>query len=524
VTGRGAVAAGHPSTAAAAREILAEGGNAFDAVLAAVYAACVVEPILCSLGGGGFLLAKRADGTPVLYDFFVETPRARRPAGDIEFYPIHANFGTAVQEFHIGYGAVATPGLVKGVFRAHRDLGSLPMTRLIGPAVRFARAGVTLRGVDAYLLDVVGPILTARPETRALYCNADGGLLAEGEPLSHPELADTLEVLAREGDALFYEGEIAQRLLGECAALGGHLTAKDLSAYRVELREPLARGYRDTRVFLNPPPSSGGILIAFALALLAAREPILGEVERLSLLAQVMALTNRARVEAGLREALADPGRGEAADPGRGEAAGLLDPALLARYGDEIKDRPAALRGTTHISVVDAQGNIAALSVSNGEGCGHMVPGTGIMMNNMLGEEDLNPAGFHLWREGARMTSMMCPTIAVSAKGATVALGSGGSNRIRTAILQVLINVLDRGLPWAQAISDPRLHVEGGTASLEEGYGAETLAALGAHCGDIAHWPRHNLFFGGVHAAARNADGTFEAAGDPRRGGSTSLA
>ncbi len=201
-----------------------------------------------------------------------------------------------------------------------------------------------------------------------------------------------------------------------------------------------------------------------------------------------------------------------------------MDPELLARYAVEIEGRPAAMRGTTHISVVDAQGNVAALSVSNGEGCGHMVPGTGIMMNNMLGEEDLNPSGFHAWREGRRMTSMMCPSIAVRATGSIMALGSGGSNRIRTAVLQVLINVLDRGLPLAEAILEPRLHVEGGTASLEEDHGAETLAALGDRGEDIVAWPRHNLFFGGVHAAVRNADGGFEAAGDPRRGGSSGYA
>ncbi len=519
VTARGAVAAGHPATAAAAREILAEGGNAFDAVLAAVCAACAAEPVLCSLGGGGYLLARRAGEDPVLYDFFVDTPRTRRPLGDIEFYPIHADFGAAVQEFHIGHGAMATPGLVRGLFAAHRDLASLPMTRLIEPALGFARAGVALRAVDAYLLQVVGPILTARPESRAVYCHPDGRLLAEGEVLSLPDLADTLEALAREGEALFYQGEIAQDLLAECAAKGGHLTARDLKDYRVEVRKPLACRYRDARVFLNPPPSSGGILIAFALQLLAARAPAIGtlaEAERLERLAQVMALTNRARLEGGLREALADPAR----DP----AAEMLDPALLDRYAREIAGRPAALRGTTHISVVDAQGNVAALSISNGEGCGHMVPGTGIMMNNMLGEEDLNPGGFHTWQEGRRMTSMMCPSLVERAGGPVLVLGSGGSNRIRTAILQVLINVLDRDMPLGAAISDPRLHVEGGTASLEEGTGAQAAPVLAESCGTIARWPRHNLFFGGVHAVARNADGGVEAAGDPRRGGSTGFA
>ena len=517
MSARGAVAAGHPDTAAAAREILAEGGNAFDAALAALCASCFAEPVLASLGGGGFLLARRAEGRARLYDFFVDTPQVRRPEADIEFHPILADFGTATQEFHIGRGAIATPGLVKGLFRCHRELGRLPIARLFEPAIRLGREGVRLRAVDAYLFSVVGPILLAQPDGRALYGPGDGRLFGEGEVLRQTALADTLEVLAREGDALFYRGEIAQGIARFCAEGGGQVTARDLADYEVEAREPLETRYRGARILLNPPPSSGGILVAFALELLAGHEvAALGEAERVALLAEVMALTNRARIEAGLREALDDPQQDAAAR--------MLEPALLARYAREIKGRPAALRGTTHISVADAEGNLAALSVSNGEGCGHLLPGTGIMLNNMLGEEDLNPSGFHAWREGQRMTSMMCPCIAESPEGTLTALGTGGSNRIRTAVLQVLLKALDLGRSLHQAVEAPRLHVEGGTASIESGYGAGALEALEARAERLAKWPRHNLFFGGVHAVARRADGSFDAAGDPRRGGCTDIA
>ncbi len=519
MSARGAVAAGHPASAEAAREILVEGGNAFDAVLGAMCASCVAEPVLCSLGGGGYLMAAPTGQDARLYDFFVSTPQARRRPSEIDFYPIQADFGTATQEFHIGHGAIATPGLVRGLFKAHGDLGRLPMCRLVEPAVRLAREGVALRPVDAYLFQVVGAILTAQPEGRAQYCGSSGDLLGPGEVLSQPELADSLETLAREGEALFYDGEIGQRLIADCAARGGQITAADLRDYRVETRRPLEQRYRGARILLNPPPSSGGILLAFALGLLSARpipDGAKAAAARAALLAEVMALTNRARLETDLQAALAD----RASDP----AANLLDPALLRRYASEIKGRAAALRGTTHISVVDEQGNIAALSVSNGEGCGHFLPGTGIMMNNMLGEEDLNPGGFHRWQAGQRMTSMMCPSIAESADGSITALGSGGSNRIRTAILQVLVNLLDRDMPLDQAIAAPRLHVEGGTASLEDGYGDEAKVILGESYPALAVWPPHNLFFGGVHAARRTGDCRYEASGDPRRGGSACLA
>ncbi|HSR71026.1 MAG TPA: gamma-glutamyltransferase, partial [Kiloniellales bacterium] len=191
---------------------------------------------------------------------------------------------------------------------------------------------------------------------------------------------------------------------------------------------------------------------------------------------------------------------------------------LVARYAAEVAGRPAAPRGTTHISVVDAAGNLAAFSLSNGEGCGHLLPGSGIMLNNMLGEEDLCPQGFHAWPPGSRMASMMAPSLATRPDGGLVALGSGGSNRIRTAILQVLLNLLDLGLPLEAAVEAPRLHFEAGVLNLE-GALAESAEALDDGVERTIAWPLHNLFFGGVHAVAREPDGSFSAAGDPRRGG-----
>lgn len=515
MTVTGAVACGHPATAAAAREMLAEGGNAFDAALAALCAACVAEPVFCSLGGGGFLLAKPAGGEAVLYDFFVQTPRRRRPITELDFYPILADFGTATQEFHIGLGSIATPGVVKGLFEVQRDLASLPIGRLVAPAVRAAREGVRLRPVDTYLFRVVGPILTARPEGRALYARPDGGLLADDDVLRQPALADCLEALAAEGEALFYRGEFGQGLIADCRAQGGQLGAEDLAAYQVVKRRPLDRGYRDNRILSNPPPSSGGILIAFALELMAkAQVGAFGfaSPDYLGLLARVMELTNRARVESRLHEASAEAEEEEA-------AARLFEAGLLDRYAREVKGQPANPRGTTHISVVDGDGNIAALSLSNGEGCGYILPGTGIMLNNMLGEEDVIPHGFHQWPADQRISSMMSPTLVYRSDGSLAALGSGGSNRIRTAILQVLVNLIDFDLPIRDAVEAPRLHLEAGVGNLEGGLGSDCAEVVLALAERIIEWPPHNLFFGGVHAVTRLPDGRLGAAGDPRRGG-----
>lgn len=524
MTAKGAVACGHPATAAAAREILEDGGNAFDAALAALCAAAVAEPVLSSLAGGGFLLAHPAAGAPCLYDFFVETPGLSPgkdvPLESLDFYPIEANFGTATQEFHIGLASVAIPGVVKGLFAIHKDLGRLPLPRLFEPAIALARGGVPLRPVDGYLFEVVGPILTARDDSKQVYCNAAGDLLKSGELCVQGDLANTFEALGREGEKLFYEGEIGAQLVEVCRHAGGLLTREDLLRYRVRRRQPLEWRYRDLRLQTNPPPSTGGILIAFALALLARSDLQnlrFGDAAHLDRLIWTMAKTNQARVETDLQGAVAS-GAGDKA------IASFLDEKLLAQYASDVSGRAKSFRGTTHLSVADAEGNLAALTVSNGEGCGYVLPGSGVMLNNMLGEEDLNPGGFHRWPTHQRLTSMMAPSVTIQDNGDAIALGSGGSNRIRTAILQVLINIVDFKLPLHEAIEAPRLHYENAVGNFEAEL-SETGANLFAsnHFDGLIQraiaWPPHNLFFGGVHAVRRDHHGNLTATGDPRRGG-----
>ena len=267
----GVVAAGDRQTAAAAVEILQDGGNAFDAALASLAAACVAEPILCGLGGGGFLLARPVDSEATLFDFFAQTPKRKRPTGEVDFRPIITNFGPATQEFHIGLGAVAAPGMVKGLFAVHGALGRLPIARIFEPAIRLAREGVSLSPMQAYVIDIVSPIATADPLGRELFASAAdaGSTIAAGERFAWPALADMLDALAREGERLFYRGEVAAAIVEACRSGGGHLTDRDLSGYRVERRRPFDRRFAGAQILTNPPPSAGGLLIAFALDLLS---------------------------------------------------------------------------------------------------------------------------------------------------------------------------------------------------------------------------------------------------------------
>ncbi len=514
---RGVVAAGHQRTADAAAEVLAAGGNACDAALAGLACACVAEPVLASLGGGGFLLAAPIDREPVVYDFFVQTPARRRPLADLDFYPIAADFGRVTQEFHIGRGTVAVPGMVAGMFAAHRDLGRMPLRDLVAPALEAARRGVEITGFQAYLHQVVAPTFTATPEIRRVFGSPSrvDSLPCAGERVVQPEFADALEAIAHEGEALFYRGEIAHAIVGE-VAIGGQLDADDLAAYRSERRRPLVVDYHRTRVLTNPPPSSGGLLIGFALRLIDALLPGAGEfgsLAHLELLALAMQQTAAARVAAH------GCGEGPYADPDT-----MLDPAFLARYRAEVAGRARASRGTTHVSVIDAAGNLASATVSNGEGCGHVVPGTGIVLNNMLGEEDLNPQGFQRWPMAHRMTSMMAPTALLWPDGRRVATGSGGSNRIRSALLQVLVNLVDYRLPLAAAVEAPRIHFERDLLNAEGGLPAATGALLRERFPNHHFWDGPNMFFGGAHSAERSVSGEFTGVGDPRRGGASRVA
>jgi len=514
---KGAVASGHPDTSRAAAAVLDEGGNAFDAALAGILTACVSEPVLASLGGGGFLMARPTGGSNagniILYDCFPQTPMARRPTSEIDFKPVLADFGPAQQEFQIGVGSIATPGLLKGLFQAHRDLGHMPMRRVVEPALNLAREGTKLNSGQAYVIGVVGAILKSTPGSLALFGSPDrpDELIGEGEIFSMPSFADTLEILAIEGDDLFYRGEIAKQIADDCERDGGHLTLADMERYRSERRRPLSLDVFGSHIHLNPPPSMGGILIAFALELLRNTDVEklgFGREGYLSRLADVMELTNKARIETRLHELAADE-----------MSERLLDARLLETYRRRLLGRPATARGTTHISVVDGAGNAASLTVSNGEGSGYVVPGTGIMLNNMLGEEDINPYGFHRWPLDTRIASMMAPTLVFDRDGTLTALGSGGSNRIRTAILQVLLNLVVFRMPLDAAVSAPRIHAEDEKINVEPGYEQGEIDAFLRSRSNVDLWDVKNLFFGGVHAARRGAQGLVAGAGDERRGG-----
>jgi len=510
---RGIVAAGHYTTAAAAVEILREGGNAFDAAVAAIFASCVAEPVLASLGGGGFLISHPRDAETRLYDFFVQTPKQKPQQEQIDFHPIVADFGTAQQEFHIGLGSIATPGVVRGLFAIHRDLCRLPLQVITQPAIEAAKNGVRVNSFQHYISEIVSPIIMANPAALRLHESPGnpGAISQEGEVVIQAEMADAFDALGHEGEELFYRGEMGQSLIRACQEQGGCLRAEDLEGYQLIRRRPLRLNYHASQLATNPAPSVGGVLIAFALALLENEQ--LGQWEsnshaHLLRIANAQALAQQLRDEHNIDRDLEDRTSRE-----------ILSHRYLRHYREIMRRHSICSRGTTQISIADAEGNLASMTLSNGEGSGFVLPGTGIMLNNMLGEEDINPHGFHLWPEDRRIASMMSPTIVFTADGRTMVTGSGGSNRIRSAILQVLVNLLDFHMDITGAVEQPRLHFERGELNLEAGLAESVIKQLKAAFPEHRLWPDKNLYFGGAHSVMIDARGQLSGQGDSRRGG-----
>lgn len=513
---QGAIAAGHPKTVEAGIEMFRLGGNAFDAAVAAVLAACIAEPMLTSLAGGGFLLAHTKANQNILFDFFTQTPLYKADSKSIDFYPVEVNFGSVTQEFHIGLGSMAVPGTLAGLFHVHERLGSLPRSVVAEPAIHYAKTGVEVSEFQAYCFKILSPILLASQSARQIYAPT-GTLPQVGDQLTMPDLAETIIYLSKTGINGFYQGEIAHQLIQDCEAKGGYLSLEDLATYAVIERQPLKTTYRGKTCLTNPPPSTGGTLIAFALALLSQVE--LGKLEfgstaHRQILADVMRLTNQARSDK------YDSRIYEADVAERFLAASHVDP-----YTQTLTTNVNKWGSTTHISTIDAAGNAASVTTSNGEGSSYIIPGTGIMVNNMLGEADLHPNGFHQWQTNVRISSMMAPTLILNQQQqAEIALGSGGSNRIRTAILQVISNLIDFDMPIEVAVNSPRIHWEAEVFSLEPHQNnLEIDCQSFPFNGQVELWQQQNMFFGGVHAVAQNPSGQLSGAGDSRRGGSIAI-
>lgn len=474
-TAKGVIAAGHTLTAQAGADVLRDGGNAIDAAIAALAMACVAEPVLCSPGGGGFAMVRDGSTAEVsIIDFFPHTPMAKRRDGEELVQEIHADFGTATQAFHIGPGTTASPGFFAGVRALHQRGATRSLAELFDPAIDAATQGVMITPFQHHLGTVVRPIVTASPATAALYAPG-GNVLPAGHRFTNPGLAEAFSVMAADG---FADSEVGAALLA-LQADGGHLTSADLAAYEPIQRTPIRVRFGDATINLNPPPAAGGTLIQHSLERIDRAEP-----------------------------------------PTIAAAFAATDEARRARRIDDAGDPHGfRQRGTTHVSVIDGDGRACAVTTSNGSGNGEVAGRFGFMPNNILGEEDVNPSGTSNWPTGTRLSSGMSPTIIEHDDLGLSVLGSGGSNRIRTAIAQVITHLCLGEDELHDAITAPRLHVENGHLDFEDLLDPDDRATLTRQFPDHRAWPEPNLFYGGVHAVRVDGNGTYAGAGDARRDG-----
>jgi gamma-glutamyltranspeptidase/glutathione hydrolase len=458
------VAAGHPATTEVGLRVLAAGGSAADAAVAAVLAGCVAESVLTGIGGGGFATYYEAASRSVTcLDFFCAVPGLDGDTTPGPMVPIEVDFGGVPLAYAIGGASVGVPGVPAGCGELHRRWGRLDWSKVVEPAVMLARTGVVLPAAQARTLAAVAPALLPGDGT-AIY-SPGGHLLQGGELLYHPGLHTALGALAAEGPDVFYTGHIGSLLVDTVRAAGGAIGPADLSAYRV--RElPVRSAALAGRTVFGPAD------LNCTIETIAALPPDLAS--------------------------LARPAR----------AVALAD-ALLSHGRQKVGD-------TTNVSVVDGEGNACVVTTTLGIGSGVWLPGHGINLNSMLGEGELIIPGLD---PGQRMSSMMCPLVVADESGELVAAaGSAGASRIRTALIGILVGVLVDGLDIPSAISRPRFHPVADAVYAEPGYPEDELLAL-AEAGYVVHrWDQFSHYFGGASAV-----GQAGAAGDPRRGGAGRL-
>lgn len=479
--GSAAVAAGSEAATAAAAAAVARGGNAVDAVVASGFAAAVAEPGLTGLAGGGFLTVRVPDGTTSVLDFFACIPGLGEPSRpEPPLDEVEVQFPDATQVFHVGPGSVAVPGCLDGLIQAHARWGRLPLDEVVAPARVLAQEGFTLEPAQAGVMSLLRDIFALTVDSSSLF--TDGGRAwSAGSRLRNAPLARFLARIAAGDVSSWSDAALADSLIG---ATAGAVTSADLADYRVVLRDPLLVGL-PARLATNPAPSFGGSIVAESLVRVLAAGGVGAQLP-----ATILGVAADVR-------ARQDPGR-------------------------------ASIRGTTHVSAVDADGMLASITTSNGSCSGVVVPELGVQLNNMMGEVDLRPGGAGAGIAGERLRSMMAPSM-LAADDWVIALGSGGSERIRSAMAWVMLQLV-QGQTLPEAVAAPRLHADDSGVLQVEPDAEPAVVSAASHALStsgsapiVNHWSRHDLYFGGVNAVQRWDDGSVLAVADTRRGGAIAV-
>lgn len=484
--GKCAIAAGRDLTLRAAEEVLREGGNAFDAAIAAAFMMFASEPCMASAGAGGFAMCHSANGPTEFLDFFTQTPKSKQISRQTNFYPVEVDFGVEKETFHVGAASVATPGMIAGICAIHDRYATMPLRDLVHPAQSAAKEGVEVDAFGEIDMALLQEIFRLEPSVEDIFFK-DGRIKKRGEKMLYPHLPDFLDMIAEEGARGFYQGEIGARIDAMMEGGQGFLTRQDLEEYQVHWRRPLRMAYQNKDLYLPNGPSQGGAIIALIHALTRNNSDSHVEVFR--------------RVKQEIHE--------------QDRVAEHMS-RMLPEMGFTASEGSRHERGTSHFSIMDDLGNAIGMTLSIGEGSGCWIPGTDTQLNNMLGEIYLLPNGAHSWIPDARLRSMMCPVMISEMDGALSYVGgSGGAGRIPYVIYQVLEAHYRDGLSLEDATRAPRFHWHEQVLQYEEGMDIPTAFDQV----DKRLWAEDSLFFGGVHSLSKGSDGRVEACGDPRRHG-----
>ncbi len=497
-------AAGSTIGAEAAAAVADAGGNAVDAALAAVIVSMCTEPGIIAPAAGAFITVWEPGQDPVTIDGYCAMPGRADPdrigTGRTEVF---MTYGGGMRT-NIGYSSVATPGAFAGFDIASERYGAIPWGEVFGPAIHITRTGFPLPGVTARYWEHSHEVIFGwHPESHRIAHHPDGTVRGQGEILTLPELADSLELIADGGAAVFYTGDIGNAIADEVHEHGGILSRADMAAYEAIVRPPIRLHMQDWDLATNPVPAIGGAALA-ALLMLLGEEGLKGWTP-----AEIRRLVDAQRAVFTYRSAHL-----ESADEDLPTAvAELLDSARMGDIGGLL-----ASGSTTHVSSVDSEGRACSITASAGYGSGVMVPGTGMWLNNSLGELELHPKGFHGLEPGTRLMSNMAPTIARTGDGEVLAIGSAGADRITTAVGEALVNHLWLDMDLVASVAHPRVHAEVFDGEPTVAYELDLPVEVE---GPVRHFAERSMYFGGVEAAAWRPAGGLVGTADPRRSGDT---
>ena len=451
-------------------EIMQRGGNAVDAAVAVGLALAVVWPFAGNLGGGGFMMIRRADGSTEIVDY-----REKAPASATRDMYLDKSGKVIGGESTIGYKAVGVPGSVAGLALAEQRHGRLKWADVVEPAIRLAADGFTLNNITSGGIKNTAKLLSRFPDSNRIFLRG-GNYYKEGETLVQPELAATLKRLKEQGPREFYEGETARLIVEDMKANGGLISAGDLKEYQPAIRKPITGSYRGFEIVTMPPPSSGGAVLIEMLNMLEhynLAEMGQNSSDELHLLTEVMRRAFADRAEfMGDADFVKVPISGITSKKYAEELLKTIDPAKATPSSAVKAGAPTGYESTetTHYTVIDAEGNVVSntYTLNNGFGSGVTARGTGVLLNDEMDDFTSKPGvpnGFGLLQgeanaiaPGKRPLSAMTPTIVLKDGKAFFAIGSPGGPTIINTVLQVILNVIDFKMNLQQAIDAPRFH------------------------------------------------------------------